>query len=146
MAACSSPPCRPRPDLVTLTTAASYLARAISLSSVLFVVLASALAALALKVGVFGVPLLLIMLTWFFRYGLLMMEYVAWDGAEAPVLEVEMLNPIEQTKSGILLFITGVFFAIFYAAQYWFGKLPGAIVGLVAIGLLPAIAAVQVAK
>jgi hypothetical protein len=62
-----------------------------------------------------------------------------------------MLNPLEQTKSGILLFVTGVFFAIYYAAQYWsfklFGtKVPGAFVGLVAVGLLPAIAAVQVAK
>jgi hypothetical protein len=112
----------------------------------MFVVLASALMALALKVGLFGIPLLLIMLTWFFRYGLLMMEYVAWDGAEAPVLEVDMLNPIEQAKSGILLFITGVFFAIFYAAQYWLGNFMGAIVGLAAVGLLPAIAAVQVAK
>ena len=51
MGACSSPPCLPRPDLVRLTTAASYLGRAISLSSVMFVVLASALMALALKVG-----------------------------------------------------------------------------------------------
>jgi hypothetical protein len=136
---------------VTLTTAASYLARAISLSSVLFVVLAGALMAVAFKVGMFGVPLFLIMLTWFFRYGLLMMEYVAWNGAEAPVLEVEMLNPLEQTKSGILLFVTGVFFAIYYAAQYWSSKLlgttvPGAFVGLAAVGLLPAIAAVQVAR
>ena len=136
---------------MTLTTAASYLARAFSLSSVLFVVLASALMAVAFSVGLFGIPLFLIMLTWFFRYGLLMMEYVAWDGKEAPVLEVEMLNPIAQTKSGILLFVTGVFFAIFYAAQYWSYKLLGtkvlgAFVGLAAVGLLPAIAAVQVAK
>lgn len=136
---------------MTLTTAANYLARAFSLSSILFVVLASALMAVAFKVGLFGVPLFLIMLTWFFRYGLLMMEYVAWNGAEAPVLEVEMLNPLEQTKSGVLLFITGVFFAIYYAAQYWSYKLlgtgvVGAFVGLAAVGLLPAIAAVQVAK
>ena len=129
-----------------LTTAASYLARAFSLSSVLFVVPAGALMAWALKVGGFGIPLLLIMLTWFFRYGLLMLEHVAWDGKGSPVLEVHMLNPIEQTKSGILLFITGVFFAIYYGAQYWLGKFAGAIVGLLAVGLLPAISAVQVAK
>ena len=136
---------------MTLTTAASYLARAFSLSSLMFVVLASALMAVAFKVGLFGIPLFLIMLTWFFRYGLLMMEYVAWNGAEAPVLEVEMLNPLEQTKSGILLFITGVFFAIYYGAQYWSYQLlgtrvVGVFVGLAAVGLLPAIAAVQVAK
>jgi hypothetical protein len=136
---------------VTLTTAASYLARAFSLSSLMFVVLASALMAVAFKVGLFGIPLFLIMLTWFFRYGLLMIEYVAWNGAEARVLEVEMLNPLDQTRSGVLLFITGVFFAIYYAAQYWSEKLlgtkvVGVFVGLGAVGLLPAIAAVQVAK
>lgn len=136
---------------MTFTTAAGYLQRAFNLSSVMFVLLAGALMAAAFKVGLFGVPLFLIMLTWFFRYGLLMMEYTAWDGKEAPVLEVEMLNPLEQAKSGVLLFITGVFFAIYYAAQYWsyelFGtRVPGAFVGLGAVGLLPAIAAVQVAK
>ena len=129
-----------------LTTAASYLARSISLSSVLFVAVASVLVSWGLKVGLMGAPLVVIMMTWFFRYGLLMMEYVAWDGKEAPVIEAEMLNPIEQMKSGILLFITGIFFAIFYAAQYWLGNVAGAIVGLVAVGLLPAIAAVQIAK
>jgi hypothetical protein len=136
---------------VTLTTSAAYLARAFSLSSVMFVALAGALMTVAFKVGIFGIALFLIMLTWFFRYGLLMMEYTAWDGKEAPVLEVEMLNPLEQAKSGILLFITGVFFAIYYAAQYWSFKLLGTrvfgvVVGLAAVGLLPAIAAVQVAK
>ena len=90
--------------------------------------------AVAMKVGGYGlgIPLIIIMLTWSFRYGLLMMEYDAWDGKEAPVLEVEMLNPLEQAKSGILLFITGVFFAIYYAAQYWSkitGKGSGAFVG-----------------
>jgi hypothetical protein len=136
---------------VTLPSAAGYLARTFSLSSILFVALASALMAVAFRVGMFGVPLFLIMLTWAFRYGLLMMEHVAWNGTEAPVLEVEMLNPLEQTKSGILLFITGVFFAIYYGAQYWSMKLfgtrvLGVFVGLGAVGLLPAIAAVQVAK
>lgn len=136
---------------MTLTAAAGYLARAFSLSSVLFVAFAGTLATVAFKVGIFGIALFLIMLTWFFRYGLLMMEYVAWNGKEAPVLEVEMLNPLEQTKSGVLLFVTGVFFAIYYAAQYWSDKLLGTrvlgvFVGLAAVGLLPAIAAVQVAK
>lgn len=129
-----------------LTTAASYLARAFSLSSILFVAIAAILITLGIKVRMMGIPIVLIMLTWSFRYGLAMMEHVAWGGNEAPVLDVHMLNPIEQTKSGVLLFITVVFFLIYYAAQYWLGKFFGAIVGLAAVGLLPAIAAVQVAK
>lgn len=136
---------------MTLNSAAGYLARTFSLSSILFVLFAGVMLTTAVKVGIFGIALFLIILTWSFRYGLLMMEYVAWDGKEAPVLAVEMLNPLEQTKSGVLLFVTGVFFCIYYAAQYWSNKLlgtrvPGIFVGLAAIGLLPAIAAVQVAK
>lgn len=137
---------------MTLTTTVNYLARAFNLSSVLFVAFAAGLMTLGFSVGkVFGIPLIVIMLTWFFRYGLLMMEHTAWDGREAPVIEVEMLNPLEQMKSFILLFITGVFFAIYYAAQYWsfkwFGtRALGVFVGLAAVGLLPAIAAVQIAK
>ena len=129
-----------------ITLAARYLAKAFSLASVMFVIIASVAFALAFRVGLFGIPLMGIMATWFFRYGLLMVDHVAWDQVDEPVLSVEMLNPLDQGKSIVLLIVTGIFFAIYYAAQYWFGAILGAIVGLGAVGLLPAVIAVQTAK
>ena len=129
-----------------LDLAARYLARAFGLASVMFVIIASVAFALAFHAGLFGMPLMGIMATWFFRYGLLMVDHVAWDQVDEPVLSVEMLNPLDQGKAVVLLIVTAIFFAIYYAAQYWFGTIAGAIVGLGAVGLLPAVIAVQTAK
>ena len=129
-----------------LNLAAKYLAKAFSLASIILVIITSVAIALAARSGMFGLPLIAIMSVWFFRYGLLMVDHVAWDRVDEPVLSVEMLNPIEQGKSMVLLFVTGIFFAIYYAAQYWFGRIAGAFVGLGAVGLLPAVIAVQTAK
>jgi hypothetical protein len=131
---------------VPLQLAAKYLAKAFGLASVMLVLIAGLTIALSAPTGVLAIPLIAIMSTWFFRYGLLMVEHVAWDQVDEPVLSVEMLNPLEQGKAMVLLFVTGVFFAIFYGAQYWFGRIAGAFVGLAAVGLLPAVIAVQTAK
>jgi hypothetical protein len=112
---------------VQLTVATSYLGRAFSLSSTLFVVVAGLLLVAASHAGLMGIPLALIMMTWFFKYGLVMVEHVAWEQKDAPVLSVEMVHPLEQRKSIILLFITCMFFCIFRAAQYWLGDIVGAL-------------------
>jgi hypothetical protein len=131
---------------VHLSVAARYLGKAFSLASVIFVIIASVSFALAFRAGLFGIPLMGIMATWFFKYGLVTVEHVAWDHVEEPVLSVEMLHPLEQGKSIVLLFVTAVFFAIYYAARFWFGYIAGTIVGLAAVGLLPVVIAVQTAK
>jgi hypothetical protein len=130
---------------VQLHSALRYLAYPANLASIIFIVFASILFSVAVWAGIFGLPLQAIMLTWFFKYGLVTVEHIAWKVEGEPVLSVEMLNPIEQPKSIVLLIITGVFFAILYAALYWLGPIFGAIVGLLAVGLLPAIVAVQTA-
>jgi hypothetical protein len=59
------------------------------------------------------------------------------------VLSVEMLNPIEQAKSIVLLIVVGELSLAGWAATYWFGAVAGWIIGLFAIGLLPAVVAIQ---
>jgi hypothetical protein len=122
-----------------------YLAYPANLASIIFIVFASVLFSVGVWAGIFGLPLQAIMLTWFFKYGLVTVEHIAWKVEGEPVLSVEMLNPIEQPKSLMLLIITGIFFAIMYGALYWAGPVAGSIIGLVAVGLLPAVVAVQTA-
>ena len=122
-----------------------YLRYPANIASAMFILIASVLLTVASYVGGFGLPLAAIMLTWFFKYGLVMVEHIAWEHEGAPVLSVEMVHPLEQRKSIVLLIITGMFFAIFYAAQYWAGPIGGSIIGLAAVGLLPAVVAVQTA-
>jgi hypothetical protein len=85
------------------------------------------------------------MLTWFLKYGLITVEHITWQQPEEPVLSVEMIHPLEQQKSLVLLIVIAEFSAAFWAAQYWFGNVIGAVVGIAAIMLLPAVVAVQVA-
>jgi hypothetical protein len=130
---------------VQLTSATKYLAYPANLATIVFIAIVSILLTIASHVGIFGIPLAAIMLTWFFKYGLVMVEHIAWEHEGTPVLSVEMVHPLEQQKSIVLLIITGIFFAIFYGARYWVGNIPGAIIGLAAVGLLPAVVAVQTA-
>jgi hypothetical protein len=130
---------------VQLDSVMRYLAYPANLASGIFIVFASVLLSAALSVGMFGLPLASIMLTWFFKYALVTVEHICWKVEGEPVLSVEMIHPLQQGKSFVLLIITGIFFAIFYAAQYWAGPVAGAAIGLAAVGLLPAVVAVQTA-
>ncbi len=123
-----------------------YLAYPANLASLIFILFASVLVTAATYVGAFGIPLGLIILTWFLKYGLVTVEHITWQQPEEPVLSVEMIHPLEQQKSIILLVVVGEFSAAFYAAQYWFGTFVGAVIGIAAIMLLPVVVAVQVAS
>lgn len=122
-----------------------YLAYPANLASIIFIVFDSLLLTAASYVGWMGIPLALIMLTWFLKYGLVTVEHITWQQPEEPVLSVEMIHPLEQQKSIVLLVVVGEFSAAFWAAQYWFGNVIGAVIGIAAIMLLPAVVAVQVA-
>ncbi len=122
-----------------------YLAYPANLASIIFLLFDSLLLTAASYAGWLGIPLAVIMLTWFLKYGLVTVEHITWQQPEEPVLSVEMIHPLEQQKSIILLVVVGEFSAAFWAAQYWFGVVVGALVGIAAVMLLPAIFAVQVA-
>jgi hypothetical protein len=123
-----------------------YLAYPANLASIIFILFDSVLLTAATYVGWAGIPLGLIMLTWFLKYGLITVEHITWEQPEEPVLSVEMIHPLEQQKSFILLVVVGEFSAAFYAAQYWFGNIAGVVIGIAAVMLLPAVVAVQVAS
>jgi hypothetical protein len=122
-----------------------YLAYPANLASIIFILFESLLLTVASYVGFAGIPLALIMLTWFLKYGLVTVEHITWQLPEEPVLSAEMIHPLEQQKSFILLIVVGEFSAAFWAASYWFGNIIGGFIGIAAVMLLPAVVAVQVA-
>jgi hypothetical protein len=103
----------------------------------------SLLLILAMKAGLFGIPLGLIVLSWFTKYSFVLMDHLAEGVVEPPVLSIEMVNPLSEQRPMIMLLLTiGLFYAS-DAASYWVGK-QGALVLMVAVGAtLPAIVAVQ---
>jgi len=107
------------------------------------IVVFALLLALALRAGIMGVPLGLIVLSWFFKYAFVLLDHVVDGGNDPPALAVEMMNPVSEQRSLVLLLIvTGIFFAS-NAASFWFGPVLGALLGLVLVFILPAVVGVQ---
>lgn len=98
---------------------------------------------LAARAGLMGLPLALILLSWFFKYAFVLLDHTTDGVREPPVLSVEMINPVSEHRSLVLLImVVGIFFAS-DAATFWFGPLLGALLGFALVFILPAIVGVQ---
>jgi hypothetical protein len=120
-----------------------YLAVPLRTAPLLLIGTFSVLLMVALKAGFLGIPLGLILLSWFSKYAFVVMDHVAEGAVEPPVLSVEMVNPLSEQRPVILLMmVIGLFFAANWAS-HWIGD-RGSLVLLFAAGAtLPAIVAVQ---
>jgi hypothetical protein len=120
-----------------------YLAVPLRMAPLLLIGTFSVLLVLAINARFLGIPLGLILLSWFSKYSFVLMDHVAEGAAEPPVLSIEMVNPLTEQRPMILLLMAiGLFYAT-DAASYWVGH-SGALVLMVAVGLiLPAVVAVQ---
>jgi hypothetical protein len=120
-----------------------YLAIPVRMAPLLLIVTFSVLLILAAKAGLFGIPLGLIILSWFTKYSFVLMDHLAEGITEPAVLSIEMVNPLSEQRPMIMLLLT---IGLFYAsdtASYWLGE-QGALVLTIAVGaILPAIVAVQ---
>ena len=93
--------------------------------------------ALAGFAGILGLPLYLLLTSWLFKYGYVLLEAAADGAAEPPVLSLEMVNPVEQ-RPLVQLFIC----ACAYFLVRWIGGAPGLIVAAVLLAFLPASVAI----
>lgn len=120
-----------------------YLAIPLRMAPLLLIGTFSVLLILALKAGFLGIPLGLILLSWFTKYSFVLMDHLAEGVVEPPVLSVEMVNPLSEQRPMVMLLLTiGLFYAS-NSASYWVGA-RGALVLMIAVGaILPAIVAVQ---
>jgi hypothetical protein len=120
-----------------------YLAIPLRTAPLLLIGMFSVLLVVATKAGLVGIPLGLILLSWFTKYSFVLMDALAEGVVEPPVLSIEMVNPLSEQRPAILLAMTiGLFYAA-DSAKFWLGE-QGALVLLFAVGAtLPAVVAVQ---
>lgn len=120
-----------------------YLAMPLRTAPLLLIGTFSVLLIVAAKAGLIGIPLALILLSWFSKYSFVLMDRLAEGVTEPPVLSTEMVNPLDEQRPMILLLMAiGLFYAT-DSASYWIGQ-TGALVLMFAVGaLLPAVVAVQ---
>src|SRR5262245_44190214 len=120
-----------------------YLAIPLRTAPLLLIGTFSVLLVLAAKSRFTGIPLALIVLSWFSKYAFVLLDHLADGVVEPPVLSIEMVNPLTEQRPLILLLMgLGVYFGA-EAASVWIGE-RGALVLMFAPGaILPAIVAVQ---
>jgi len=122
---------------------ARYLTVPLQAAPLLLIAIFSILLSFSTRGGLFGLPLALIVLSWFFKYAFALLDAVTDGAKEPPVLSIEMINPVSEQRSlALLIIVVGIFFAS-DAASYWFGPMLGALLGLAIVFVLPAIIAVQ---
>ncbi len=104
----------------------------------------SAVLALSLKAGLYGVPAVLILMTWFFKYSFEFLDGLVAGYTEAPVLSLETITgSLGELRCLLpLILVVAAFFAT-GAARYFAGQALAAAAGACLLVCLPAVLAVQ---
>lgn len=58
----------------------------------------SILGLIAAHAGLYGIPLGVILVSWFFKYGYVLLDYSARGLDQSPVLDISMLNPLDEQR------------------------------------------------
>ena len=97
---------------------------------------------LATRSGLLGLPLALILLSWYFKYGYVVLDTTLRGFDEPPVLSVDMVNPASEQRPLGQLLIIGVFYGGTRAAAPLIGDEAVTVLRLTALAFLPACVAV----
>jgi hypothetical protein len=103
----------------------------------LLVAIFAPLLLLATQVGVVGIPLVLILGSWFLKYGFMVLDHAAEGRPGAPVLTVEAANPIGESRP--LLY--GAAALVFWFVTLELGDTARSAARVLGLFLLPAIVA-----
>lgn len=93
---------------------------------------------LASRAGLFGLPLALLLLSWFLKYAYVVLDTTSRGFAEPPVLSIEMVNPANEQRPFGQLLIVGVFYGATGAMEPFTGSAVVSILRYSALALLPA--------
>jgi hypothetical protein len=113
-------------------------------ASLVLITLFSFLLLLAARGGLMGLPLALILVSWFFKYGFALLDKVADGVDEPPVLSYEMVNPANESRPVGLLAIVGLFYLGSGLLQPMLGSDAVTVIRAIGLLLVPAIVMIQV--
>jgi hypothetical protein len=100
------------------------------------------LLALASRTGLMGIPMALIVISWYFKYAYILFDHTVRGFDEPPTLDIQMVNPVnEQRPLGQVLILGLIYFAVKQAQEYLGVPTAFALAG-VCLFLLPASVAV----
>lgn len=107
----------------------------------LLVGLFAMLAVLAAQVGLIGIPLLLVLGSWFLKYAFMVFDHAAEGRPGAPVLTVEAANPLGETRPLLLGAIALVFWFLTASIGDVLGQQARTVLRTVGLLAVPAVVA-----
>jgi hypothetical protein len=97
---------------------------------------------LAAKAGLIGIPLALLVVSWFFKYAYILFDHTVRGFDEPPTLDIQMVNPVnEQRPLGQVLILALLFFAL-KLGQNYLGTPAAVVLAVIFLFFLPASVAV----
>ena len=126
------------------TEALKFLLIPLRGASLVLIAMFSMLLLVAASGGLLGLPLALIVMSWFFKYGFALLDQVADGVNEPPVLSYEMVNPANESRPLGLLLVVAVFYGVTEALDRWLGAEAMSTLRTAGVLLLPAIIMAQV--
>ena len=97
---------------------------------------------LAAKAGIIGIPLDLLLTSWFFKYAYILFDHTTRGFDEPPILDIQMMNPVDEQRPLGQVAILGLIYAAVKLAGIYLGGTAAVSIGVAAVLLLPASAAV----
>jgi hypothetical protein len=92
--------------------------------------------------GLMGIPLAMIITSWFFKYAYILFDHTVRGFDEPPTLDIQMLNPLDEQRPLAQVVILGLIYAAVKFAQQMMGSTVAVIIAVVAALLLPASVAI----
>ncbi len=106
------------------------------------VIVFALLMALAAKAGSVGIPLALLVNSWFFKYAFVLFDHTSRGFDEPPVLDVKMMNPIDEQRPLAQLFIILLLGGVAFWSYRTLGVASATLIASVSLLILPASVAI----
>ncbi|MGB6354646.1 MAG: hypothetical protein WBF21_11760 [Steroidobacteraceae bacterium] len=100
------------------------------------------LLSVAAKGGLVGIPLALILTSWFFKYAYILFDHTVRGFDEPPALDIGMLNPLDEQRPLAQVAIAALICAAVIFAGHTMGSVAAAVIAVASALLLPASIAV----
>jgi hypothetical protein len=97
---------------------------------------------LATKALFIGIPLALLLTSWFFKYVYILFDHTARGFDEPPTLDIQMMNPVDEQRPLGQVAILGLLYGAVMLGENYLGTAAAASLAVVAALLVPASAAV----
>jgi hypothetical protein len=119
-----------------------YLVRPARGGAAAVVIVFALLLFIAGKAGLIGIPLALLVISWFFKYAYILFDHTVRGFDEPPTLDIQMVNPVDEQRPLAQLVILGLIYVAVKLLQSYSGSTAAIAAAVVFAFFLPASVAI----